>query len=72
MNEFRKDMCIQAFILLDTTRMGYLTFQGLQARFTGAEAGKAGFVAQMDKNKDGKIMMKEWLEYYNTVSMTTE
>lgn len=26
----------------------------------------------MDKDREGKITMKEWLEYYNTVSMTTE
>lgn len=70
MNQFRRDMAIQAFILLDKDREGFLTKEKLQQHaFTGD---KADFVGRMDTDGNDKISMKEWLGYYNSVSMAID
>lgn len=68
MNQFRKDLAIQSYILIDKDRRGFLDLRTLETRL-GENWDKFKYIARMDSNGDGNVTMQEWIAYYDSISI---
>jgi hypothetical protein len=92
MNQFRKDLCMRAFKVMDKDRSGVLDISDIKGVYNAKKhpdviAGKktedevlVEFLDTFDVHhgihkddpKDGSVTPDEWIEYYNTVSMSID
>jgi hypothetical protein len=92
MNQFRKDICMKAFKVMDKDRSGVIDISDIKGVYNAKKhpdviAGKKTedevlieFLDTFDVHhgihkddpKDGNVTPDEWIEYYNTVSMSID